>query len=64
LEITPNSKIFATGVHLQAIEVEIDGKKQWRWLAVGFEDDSYCDGEVIDVYDYATSFEGLFKDVE
>lgn len=64
LNITPSSKIFATGVHLQAIEVEINGQKQWRWVVVGFEDDTYFDGEVIDVYDYANSFEGLFKDIE
>ena len=41
------------------MEVEINGKKQWRWLAVGFEDESYFDGNPIEVYDYATSFEGL-----
>lgn len=64
LEITPSSKVFATGVHLQAIEVEINGKKQWRWVAVGFEDDTYFDGKTIDIYDYANSFEGLFKDLE
>jgi hypothetical protein len=64
LEITPTSKIFATGVHLQAVEVEINGKKQWRWVVVGFEDDTYFDGKIIDVYDYANSFEELFKDTE
>lgn len=54
-----NIKIFATGVFLQPFEVEINGRKQWRWIVVGFEDDSYYDGELIDVYDYADSFEGL-----
>lgn len=59
---TPNTtQIFATGVNLQAIEVEINGKKQWRWVAIGFEDDSYYNGEVIDVNDYANDFEGLLK---
>lgn len=64
LEFTPNTKIFATGVHLQAIEVEINGIKQWRWVAVGFEDDVYFDGKIIDVYDYADSFEKLFIESE
>jgi hypothetical protein len=64
LEITPNSTVFATGVFLQAIEVEINGKKQWRWVAVGFEDDTYFDSKTINIYDYANSFEGLFQDVE
>ena len=63
-KITPNSKVFATGVHLQAVEVEINGKKQWRWVAVGFEDETYYDGETIDIYDYADSFEGLLNKVE
>lgn len=58
-QITQKNTIFATGVHLQAFEVEIDGKKQWRWVAVGFEDDNYCNGEIIDVYDHAGSFEKL-----
>ena len=59
---TPNiTEIFATGVNLQAIEIEINGKKQWRWVAVGFEDDSYYNGEVIDVNDYANDLEGLLK---
>jgi hypothetical protein len=59
-EIIPERcTIFATGVFLRAIEVEIYGQKQWRWVAVGFEDDSYFDGEVINVYDYADDFDGL-----
>ncbi len=55
----PKDKIFATGVFLQAIEVEINGKKQWRWVAVDFEDDTYFDGKPIDIYTYADSFEKL-----
>lgn len=64
VQIQPQDKIFATGVFLKAVEVEINGSKQWRWLAVGFEDDSYFNGELIDVYDYANSFEELIKDDE
>lgn len=62
--ILPNDQIYATGVFLQAVELVIEGKRQWRWIAVGFEDDTYFDGKTIDIYDYADSFEGLFKDVE
>jgi len=32
--------IFSTGVHLQSVECVINRKKQWRWIAVGFEDES------------------------
>jgi len=52
-------KIFSTGVHLKPIECVINGKKQWRWIVVGFEDETFFEGEIIDVYDFADSFEGL-----
>lgn len=57
----PKDKIFATGVFLQAIEVEINGKKQWRWIVVDFENETYFNGERIDVYTYANSFENLIE---
>ncbi len=57
-------KIFATGVFLQPVKCTINGIEQWRWVAVGFEDDSYYDGEVIDIYEYANTPEGLIADVE
>lgn len=45
--------IFSTGVHLQAIKCTINGKEQWRWVAVGFEDDSYLDGKAINPSEYS-----------
>ena len=57
--ISDADKIFATGVFLQPIECVLNGKKQWRWVAVGFEDDSYYNGKSIDIYDYADTLEGL-----
>lgn len=59
--ITPDSKIFTTGAYLQAIEVEINGVKQWRWVLVGQEGDAFYDGESIVVCDYSNSFKGLFQ---
>lgn len=56
-----NSIIFSTGVHLQAIECEINGQRQWRWVAIGFEDDSYFDGKIIDPNEYATNSDGLIN---
>jgi hypothetical protein len=64
LPMTYSNRVYATGVFLQAVEVLIDGKKQWRWIAVGFEDDTYFDGKTIELYDYANSFEGLFRPME
>lgn len=57
--ISDTDKIFATGVFLQPVKCTINGIEQWRWVAVGFEDDSYYDGEIIDIYDYADTLEGL-----
>jgi len=37
--------IFSTGVHLQTVKCIINGIKQWRWVAVGFEDDSFLKWE-------------------
>lgn len=53
-------KVFATGVFLQPVKCTINGIDQWRWVAVEFEDDTFYDGEIIDVYDYADSLDGLF----
>jgi len=61
IQITENDKIFSTGVYLKPVECIIDGKKQWRWIAVGFEDDTYFNDEIIDVFDYADNFEGLIN---
>ncbi len=62
--ISYSDKIFATGVFLQPVKCTINGIEQWRWVAVGFEDDSYYDGEIIDVYEYADTLEKLVADSE
>lgn len=53
--------IFSTGVHLQAVECIINGKEQWRWIAVGFEDDSFFDGEIINPLEYANKARDLIQ---
>jgi len=45
--------IFSTGVHLTSEECIINGKKQWRWVATGFEDESFMNGEAINPVEYA-----------
>ncbi len=45
--------IFSTGVHLQSVRCTIYGKKQWRWVAVGFEDESFLNGKIINPIEYA-----------
>jgi len=57
--ISEDTIIFSTGVYLKPQKVEINGKSQWRWIAVGFEDNSFSNGEEIEVYDYADEVENL-----
>lgn len=54
------TEIFTTGAFLEAVEVEINGEKQWRWIVTKFEDESFLDREAIDVYTYANSQDKLF----
>ena len=54
-----NSKVFSTGVYLKPEKVIINEKEQWRWVAVGFEDDTYFNGNHIELNDYADKFEYL-----
>lgn len=53
--------IFATGVHLQSIKCVINGKEQWRWVAIGFEDESFLNGKAINPIEYAERQENLVK---
>ena len=53
--------IFSTGVFLESIECIINGKKQWRWIAVKFEDESFLNGKAINPIEYANKNEKLMK---
>lgn len=52
--------IYSTGVFLKAEEIEINGTKQWRWVATSIEGDCFKEGTPIMVHDYAQSLDGLF----
>lgn len=54
--------IFSTGVHLQSVECIINGKKQWRWVAAGFEDESFLNGSTINPIEYANKQEKLIEE--
>ncbi|MDI6752135.1 MAG: hypothetical protein QME07_04670 [bacterium] len=53
--------IFSTGVHLQSVECVINGKKQWRWVATGFEDESFLNGKATNPFEYAEKQESLIE---
>lgn len=56
--------IFSNGTHLQAVECVINGTKQWRWVAVGFEDDSFLNGKMINPVEYANEKSDLIKNFD
>ncbi len=62
MNISKDDVIFATGVFLKPIECIINNEKQWRWIAVNFEDDSFLKGISIDVFEYSDTFNGLFEE--
>ena len=50
---------------MQSEECIINGKKQWRWVAVGLEDESFLDRKEVNPFEYADKKEKLiekFKD--
>jgi len=49
--------IFTTGAFLQPVKIN----DKWYWMAVGFEDDSYLDGETCDPLITADSQEELLR---
>ncbi|KKP32308.1 MAG: hypothetical protein A2312_00020 [Candidatus Staskawiczbacteria bacterium RIFOXYB2_FULL_32_9] len=53
--------IFSTGVYLQSEECVINGKKQCRWVATGFEDESFMNGKEINPVEYSEKQEDLVK---
>ena len=61
MNISKNTQIFATGVHLQAVECTINDIKQWRWVAVSFEDDSFMNGQIVEPIEYANEMAQLIE---
>ena len=59
-----NDKIFATGVFLQPVRCTINQIEQWRWVAAGFEDNSYYDGLVVNPMEYADNLEDMLNPIE
>ncbi|ATA87947.1 hypothetical protein [Capnocytophaga gingivalis] len=55
-------EIFTTGAFLKAIEIDINGKRQFRWIVTQFEDDSFENGELIIPIESADSEEKLTEE--
>lgn len=62
--ISKSDEIFATGVFLQPVNCIINGIQQWHWVAVGFEEDSFLDGKIINPIEYGDNIEELVGNFE
>lgn len=58
-----NSKniIFSNGVYLEPIKILINNKRQWRWVAIGFEESSFCCGKEVNPQEKSNTLKGLIK---
>lgn len=54
-------KIVGNEVVLIPQEIDINGKKQWRWIVEEFGGETFKNGESINVIEYSESYEHLFK---
>lgn len=59
INLSDTDKIFATGVFLQPVKCTINNIEQWRWIAVGFEDDSFYEGKAINPNEYADNLSDM-----
>lgn len=64
MQINKRTTLYTTGAIIAPIEVDIDGKKYWRWVVDRFEDDTYYDGEVANVNEYADTINQLIEEDE
>ncbi len=58
-KLSENDSLFTTGAFIKPSKVIINNQEQWRWIVTSFEDQTFSDGNEIDVYSYANSLENL-----
>lgn len=55
--------IYTTGAHLRPTKITYpNGREEWRWIVVEFEDDSFEDGDVFNPPESASTLKKLLKD--
>lgn len=57
-----NKTIYSTGVFLEAMNVEINGIKEIRWVATSFEEKNFQDGLSKEVKITAKNFTEIIKE--
>jgi hypothetical protein len=57
-------KIYTNGCNVEAHEIILDGKKQWRWIVTSFIEDTFENGEDILVNEKGKKESDLFPETE
>ena len=52
-------EIFTTGAFLRPVRVNHGDGDVWVWAVIGFEEDSFMDGDIYNPPEYAASLEEL-----
>jgi hypothetical protein len=58
-KLVENDILFTIGAFIKPIKVVINNIEQWRWIVTSLEDQTFLDGNKIEVYDYAYKLEDL-----
>lgn len=59
VNLKESDSLFTIGAYIKPVKIIINNKEQWRWIVTSFEDQTFLDGNEIDIYDYADNLEGL-----
>ena len=59
INLKVNDSLFTIGAFIKPVKVVINNVEQWRWIVTSFEDQTFLDGNEIDVYPYANNLKGL-----
>lgn len=51
--------LFTIGAFIKPMKVVINGNEQWRWIVTSIEDQTFLDGNEIQVSDYSDKLENL-----
>ncbi|KAF0151003.1 MAG: hypothetical protein FD143_2339 [Ignavibacteria bacterium] len=51
--------LFTIGAFIKPMKVVSNNVEQWRWVVTSLEDQTFLDGNEIEVFDYADKLEDL-----
>lgn len=58
-KLIEEATLFTIGAFIKPVKVLINNKEQWRWIVTSLEDQTFLNGNEIEVCDYADKLEDL-----